>query len=229
MFKNFVLNSLFNFFLNRVEDLLKDSDSEDENDKDNKSQKTNKSAKGKSGKAESRKEKNKGPLTWLQENENDDPLDLLDPMAIKRVLATKPLTKEELEKKKAVEAKSKAKNRGFKSKDGKLVINDDSDDDDDDSDDDMKSKKSKAGKKKQPDDLEEMMDTLSLSKKSVGASSFRKSKKRTIGEDSDDSDEEDAKSKFSYKSGGTGIHRKIDKNNKFKKVEYGSEYRAKVF
>lgn len=206
--------------MNEIEDLLKESDSEDdEKMEDAKSAKTNKTGKTvKRGDKKSRAKEDKNAMAWLQENDDDDPLDLLDPMAIKRVLSTKPLTKQEIEKKK--EKESKSKNRGFKlSNDGKLII-DDSDEDDSDLDD----KKIKLKKNKQPGELEEMMDTLSLSKKSV-ALSKKSNKKRMIG-DEDDSDVEDNRSKFSYKSGGKGIHRKIDKSNKI--PDYGSEYRARV-
>lgn len=212
--------------INEIEDLLKESDSEEEDVKDSKSHKSSKSNKtSKSGRKEDKKTRVKGDkmgLAWLQENETDDPLDLLDPMAIKRVLATKPLTKDELEKKKLREENSKYKNRGFKmSNDGKLVI-----DDEDGDDEDFDEKKSKHGKKKrQPGEIEEMMDTLSLSKKSMAAS--KKSTKKRGLDDEDDSDAEDTKSKFSYKSGGHGIHRRVEKDNSNKKVDFGSEYRAK--
>ena len=45
-----------------------------------------------------------------------------------------------------------------------------------------------------------------------------------------DSDDEviDTKSRNSYKAGGSGIHRKIDKNKK-EKPDFGAEYRSKVF
>ncbi|RNA27286.1 RRP12 isoform X2 [Brachionus plicatilis] len=208
--------------INEIEDLLKESDSEGEekmeDGKSVKSAKTNKTSKSvKRAEKKSRFKEDKNAMAWLQENDNEDPLDLLDPMAIKRVLSTKPLTKQEIEKKKEREFKSK--NRGFKmSNDGKLMI-DDSDEDDSDVD----RQKVKFKKNKQPDQLEEMMDTLSLSKKSV-ALSKKSNKKRMIG-DEDDSDAEDARSKFSYKSGGKGIHRKTDKSVKI--PDHGSEYRAR--
>jgi hypothetical protein len=93
---------------NEVEDLLKESDDDDQETdiKSQKSSKTNKTnqsnksnRKDKKTTGTSKKNKNSN-LAWLQENENDDPLDLLDPLAMKRVLATKPLTKGELERKK---------------------------------------------------------------------------------------------------------------------------------
>ena len=209
--------------INEIENLLKESDSEDDekmNDtksaKSAKTNKTNKSVKREDGKSRNKEDKNS--MAWLQENDDDDPLDLLDPMTIKRVLTTKPLTKKEIEIKKEREVNSK--NRGFKmSNDGKLII-----DESDEEDSDIDNKKVKLKKNKQPGDLEEMMDTLSLSKKSV-ALSKKSNKKRMIG-DADDSDMEDQRSKFSYKSGGKGIHRKTDKSTKI--PDYGSEYRAKV-
>lgn len=202
--------------INEIEDLLKETDSEEEESvADAKSMKSNKSVKKVDKKTRSKDDKK--AMAWLQENETEDPLDLLDPMAIKRVLSTKPLTKEEIDKKK--ERQSGSKNRGFKmSNDGKLII-----DDSDEEDSDLEDGKKKTKKNKKPDELEEMMDTLSLSKKSV-ALSKKSNKKRMIG-DEDDSDIEDAKSKFSYKSGGKGIHRKIDKDKKA--YDYGSEYKAK--
>lgn len=155
-------------------------------------------------------------LAWLQENEEDDPLDLLDPMAIKRVLATKPLTKEEIVNKKKRELASKSSNRGFKmSSDGKLVIDDD--------DEEETQGKKKQGKKK-GDDLDEMMDTLSLSKMSTKSSRKSMHKKRSLGDDNDSDDE--VMDRFSYRSGGTGIHRKVSSNKK--PTDAGSEYRAKV-
>lgn len=141
-------------------------------------------------------------------------------MAIKSVLASRPKSKQDQEK--------KTKNGGFKmNASGKLVIEDD--ESSDSSDDDMKSKtsrKSKAKGKKNDDDLEEMMDTLSITKKSAHSA---KQKKRKMDDDSDE-DNDDTKSKFTYRSGGTGIHRKLntDTNSKKKNVEYGSEYKPKV-
>lgn len=155
---------------------------------------------------------------WLQEQDEETPLDLLDPMAIKSVLATKPLTKEQQEKRKLKELNAKSKNRGFKlSSDGKLLI-DDSDEDDDD----VKSKLSrKSNKNKDGGDIEDMMDTLSIGRKSTAS----KKKRSRDDDDSDNEDNVDAKSKFSYKSGGTGIHRNLSAK---KSVDYGAEYRAKV-
>jgi hypothetical protein len=190
-----------------------------------KSKKTSKSNK-KDDKSRRQKNSEKQAMAWLQENENDDPLDLLDPMAIKRVMATKPLSKEEIEKKKQKELNSKSKNRGFSidRNSGKLVIKDDEDEEDSDDQDDKKSRKSKKLLKNKSDNIDEMMDTLSISKKSQLS---RKTKKRAIDTDNDDSDDDvkDNKSKFSYKPGGSGIHRKLDGK---KEVGIGKEYRAKV-
>ncbi len=213
---------------NEIEDLLKDSDTEDEKEIDNKSAKTNRTSKtNKTSRTETRKRESKKSAAWLQENEDEDPLDLLDPMAMKKVLATKPLTKKEIEKKKEREKK----NKGFKMQNGKLIIDDEaagkdnSDSDDHDGDDfDMKSSKSKKSAHKKKDDIEEMMDTLSLSKKSIASTKKSNLKRRMDEMDSDE--EDDARSKFSYKSGGTGIHRKLDKNKKPGQV--GSEYKSKV-
>jgi len=210
---------------NEIEDLLKDRDSEDQQEVDNKPSKTNRTSKtNKTSRNETRKRESKKNAAWLQENEDEDPLDLLDPMAMKKVLATKPLTKKEIEKKKEKEKK----NKGFKMQNGKLIIdegaNNDSDSDDQASDFDMKSNKSKKSTHKKKDEIEEMMDTLSLSKKSMVSAKTSNLKRRMDEMDSDE--EDDAKSKFSYKSGGTGIHRKLDKNKKPGQV--GSEYKSKV-
>jgi hypothetical protein len=197
---------------------LKDSDSEDEAQDDSKTIKTNKT--NKKGERKSRSKKNSNDFAWLQENEDEDPLDLLDPMAIKHVLATKPLTKEQIEKKKD----EKAKNRGFKqTNDGRLVIDDDSDED---SDNDMKSKKSTKSKKKNNNEIDEMMDTLSISKKSYMSTNKKKKRALDHSDDSDDDAVMDSKSSFRYRAGGSGIHRKIDKNNK--QADVGFEYKAKV-
>jgi hypothetical protein len=190
-----------------------------------KSKKTSKTNK-KDQKTRRQKHSEKQAMAWLQENENDDPLDLLDPMAIKRVMGTKPLSKEEIEKKKQRELNSKSKNRGFSidRNTGKLLINDDEDEEDSDDQDDKKSRKSKISSKNKSNDIDEMMDTLSISKKSQIS---RKTKKRAIDSDSDDSEDvKDTKSKFCYKPGGSGIHRKLEGK---KEIGFGKEYRAKVF
>jgi ribosomal RNA-processing protein 12 len=206
--------------------LLKESDDdEDDNNEakskiESKSQKTNKINKTNKKSEKASANTKKGHDAWIQENEDEDPLDLLDPMAIKRVFATKPLTKEEIEKKKSKGLAEK--NRGFKmSSDGRLLIDEDDEDDNEEDD-----KKSRTKKNKKPDHLDEMMDTLSISKKS-SASKKSKQKRPLDGDDSDDEIIEDNKSKFSYKTGGSGIHRKI--LNKKEPVDYGSEYRSKVF
>jgi len=140
-------------------------------------------------------------------------------MAIKRVFATKPLTKDEIEAKKKKDSSSKSKNRGFElDADGKIVINDDN------SDTDVKKKSNKA---KKPDEIEEMMDTLSLSKKSFTSKKSNKLKRGANEMDDSDDDLEETKSKYTYKTGGSGIHRRIDKNKPQEKADYGSEYRSK--
>jgi hypothetical protein len=216
-----------------VADLLKDSDSEEEED-ELKSQKTTASKASRKEARAARNRTRKEGLAWLQENDDENPLDLLDPMAIKSVLAKKPLTQDQIEKRRLKELNSKTKNRGFKmNTDGKLMIDDD-DDDDEEQKDDGKSKatsrKSSAKGRKKNDEIEEMMDTLSIGKKSTAAA--KSTVKRRLDEDSDDLDETDVKSKFSYKSGGTGIHRSLDKgatnNQRSKTKEFGSEYRSKV-
>jgi len=158
-----------------------------------------------------------GHSSWIRENDNEDPLDLLDPMAIKNVFATKPLTKHEIQVKREKEETNRSRNRGFKQDaDGRLLI-EESDEED----------VKKPGKKSaKPDELDDMMDTLSLSKKST--MSKKSIKKRAM--DGDDSDEDDVvddvKTRRSYKPGGSGIHRKL--NGKREVVNVGNEYKAKV-
>ena len=202
---------------NEIEDLLKESDDDEPAEEDVKSQRTNK--KDRSSKRSEKKSQNNGHKSWIQENDNEDPLDLLDPMAIKNVFATKPLTKQQILMKKTKEEASRSKNRGFTmSSDGKLLIGESDDENLPDD------RRSKAGKSKGNDYLDDMMDTLSLDKKSMAS---RKSKKQTMDEDdSDDDGIDDKKSRFSYKAGGTGIHRQL--NGKREVSQYGSEYKAKV-
>jgi hypothetical protein len=212
---------------NEIEHLLEDSDSDDDNDdeEDKYSRKTNKSGKDKKDKGAKIKAN-----TWIKEDdENDEPLNLLDPMAIKNVLATRPLTQEQIQKKKDKEMNNKAKNRGFKvNQDGRLIIKDDDNDNDDgvesgaDSDEEIIDNKSRNIKKKEKirksasANLDELMDTLSLSKMSA--------KKNKEKKDDDNDDNNDA---FSYKTGGSGIHRNLNKPKR-KEISFGEEYRAKV-
>ena len=220
---------------NEIEHLLEDSDSDEENDDDEDkfSKKTSKST-GKDGK-KSKKEQNKMKAnTWIKDDEeNDEPLNLLDPMAIKNVLATKPLTQEQILKKKNKDMDNKAKNRGFKvNQDGRLIINDDDDEDGNgandsagDSDEEIIDNKSRNMKKKEKikksasENLNELMDTLSLSKLSAKKDG---KKQENNGNDADNTDS------FSYKTGGTGIHRNLSNKSKRKEITFGEEYKAKV-
>lgn len=209
---------------NEVEDLLKESDDDEEEAVDAKTTRTSKTNKSERNTKRSEKKANSaGHKSWIQENDNEDPLDLLDPMAIKNVFATKPLTKTEIARKKEREEASRSKNRGFSmGSDGRLLIQDS---DEDETPDDMRSRKS--GKAKKTDELDDMMDTLSLSRKSMASKKSQK-KRGLDGEDSDEDDGmDDKKSSFSYKAGGTGIHRKL-KEGERKPSEYGGEYKAKV-
>lgn len=209
---------------NEVEDLLKESDDDEAEAVDAKTTRTSKTNKSERNiKRSEKKASSGGHKSWIQENDDEDPLDLLDPMAIKNVFATKPLTKTEIAMKKEREETSRSKNRGFSmGSDGRLLIQDS---DEDEMPDDMRSRRSSKAKK--TDELDDMMDTLSLSRKSMAS---KKSQKKR-GLDGDDSDEDDGmddrKSSFSYKAGGTGIHRKLKPGEK-KPSEYGSEYKAKV-
>jgi hypothetical protein len=202
-----------------IESILDDSDDDDDGDKRARTKATKKSTKTKS---------------WLKEgSDNDEPLDLLDPMAIKSVFATKPLTKDE--QLTMNKNKSKNTNRGFKlNNDGKLLINEDDDDDDDDDDDedddqviiDNKSLKAKKKenrlKKEKSADLDDLMDTLSLSKKSTTSKKSSNAKSKTA----DGIDENGINDNFAYKTGGTGIHRNT--NAQSKQISFGKEYSSKV-
>ncbi len=115
---------------NEVEELLKESDEEEEEEeraadvrssRTSKTNKTNKSERNE--KRAAKKATSSGHRSWIQENDNEDPLDLLDPMAIKNVFATKPLTKREIAQKREREETSRSKNRGFGvGSDGRLLI-----------------------------------------------------------------------------------------------------------
>ncbi len=89
----------------RIEDLLKESDDDEPSPQaDARSQLTSKTSKSeRSSKRAEKKAANSGnrtgPSSWIRENDNEDPLDLLDPMAIKNVCATKPLTKQQIQAK----------------------------------------------------------------------------------------------------------------------------------
>ena len=212
---------------NDIEHLLEDSDSDEDEDGDKFSKKSGKSTKGAK---EEKKQSVTKAKTWIKDDyDQDEPLNLLDPMAIKNLLATKPLTEEQIEKKKNKEMLNKSKNRGFKvNTDGRLIIKDDEENGENgesgDSDDEIIDNKSRNQKKKEKikksasENLDELMDTLSLSKKSVKS-------KTTKHEDNDNDDDNDA---FSYKSGGgTGIRRNFNKSKR-KEISFGEEYKAKV-
>lgn len=211
---------------NEVEDLLKESeDDEPTTQMDQKSQRTTKSNKSeRSIKRAEKKATNRklGHNSWIRENDNEDPLDLLDPMAIKNVFATKPLTKTQIQVKKDRDEANRSKNRGFsQGADGRLLIQDSEDEVDD-----TTSRKGKS-KGKKPDELDDMMDTLSLSKRSMA--SKKSIKKRALeGEDSDEDDGQEMDKKSvsrSYRPGGSGIHRKL--NGKREPIELGGEYKSK--
>ena len=199
----------------RVEDILRDSsdDSSDEDDDDGEKKKKI------GGSGGGGKQKRKG-LSRLQESRDDDPLDLLDPMAIKRIVALKGK-----DKKKTAERE----NAGFKieTKSGKLIIDDAMLNDAAS----VRSKKSTATKNKLH--LEDMMDTLSIDKKSRYSSMSKSTnapkhqqqqqkKKKAADDDLDDSDNEQPmdrvsmssrkSSKIAYKAGGSGIHRDLNRD-----------------
>jgi ribosomal RNA-processing protein 12 len=224
-----VKSAKFSVHNNEIEDLLKESDDEDIDDEDdNKSKRTNKTIKRETKLRN--KNDNKNSMTWLQENETDDPLDLLDPMAIKRVLATRPLTQNQIIAKREKELKDKQTNRGFRVDNrGRLLINDDDDEEYDDVATVYNRNKTKGYRKNRSNDngdddddhIDEMMDTMSLSKSEIA-----KKKKKYKFEEADSDEEamrEETKSKFSYKAGGSGIHRTVKRT-----PEIGSEYKAKV-
>lgn len=207
---------------NEIEDLLDDSDLEEVdfeiNDRKGMIEKNLKS-----GKESTNKNK---PFAWLKENDSEDPLNLLDDMAIKNVLASKPLTQEQIKLKNGLNKRDK--NRGFKiNQERKLIINDkhenDGSDEDIDTEDnefiDNKSSKLKKKQKKNPrnSDIDEMMDTLSLSK--ISSKSIKTNNLV---------DDYNERNDFSYRTGGAGIHRSITKESSLnnKKV-YGEEFKSK--
>lgn len=230
--------------INEVEYLLEDSSDEEDAKNDDKmskksrafSEKTNRTTVGKKLEGVEGRMVSGKANAWLKEGSTgDDPLNLLDPMAMRNVLATKPLTQEEIRVKKEKELYNKTKNRGFKvNKEGKLIIDDDEDDEkagDDDEDENVHDNKSMKLKKKQikksGSNLDELMDTLSLSKKSTKSAKSKKEKDNETENDGDNGREDDA---FSYKTGGTGIHRSLDQDQtKIKRTKsFGEQYRAKV-
>jgi hypothetical protein len=227
---------------NEIEHLLEDSDSdsesEDEDKFSKKSGKTDKSTKSKDGKKEKSRAKAAKANAWITENDDDEePLNLLDPMAIRNVMATKPLTQAQIKKKKDKEVFNKTKNRGFKvNQDGRLIIKDengkggDGGDESGDSDDEIIDNKSRILKKKEKirrsasENLNELMDTLSLSKQSTKSTKSTKSSRSKKGGDGESVVNTDG---FSYKTGGTGIHRNLNQQKR-KTISFGEDYKAKV-
>ncbi|XP_063963855.1 RRP12-like protein [Lytechinus pictus] len=190
-----------------IEEILQETDSEsdveDEDAKDAKSKvkgrKTKKVA-GQRGKA------------WLKEGEKEDaPLDFLDPSVSRRVLATKPESKE-------TQSAGHIKHNFKTLPDGRLLIAEMEEEEAEK----VKGKKKQGGKAKgggaATDDLEDMMDDE--------FSKFQKTTKRKL-EDLSISDDED-ETPTKYKAGGSGIHRPIGVPKKEKPVvKPGQEYAAK--
>ncbi|KAI8486218.1 pre-rRNA processing protein [Branchiostoma belcheri] len=145
-----------------------------------------------------------GGAAWLQEGQEEEPLDFLDPRASKRIIATNPSAKGGKE--------GGGSGSGFKmAADGRIIITEEEEDEE----------QGKEGKKKQKrkshdddDDDDEMED---LMEDVPGL----KTGKRKHG-DLEDSDEED-QSPRKYKAGGKGIHRPLKQAG----GSFGEDYRAK--
>nr|XP_006820689.1 PREDICTED: RRP12-like protein-like [Saccoglossus kowalevskii] len=139
-----------------IEDLLRDTDSEDEEPEKEKPQ-------SKKKKQAMKKQQN---AAWLQEDAEQEPLDFLDPGVSKKVLATKPVAQ-------VVDEKSTGVKHDFKtSSDGRLIITLDEEEGDE-----GKQTKRKRKPKDEVDELDELMDETSQSKPS---------RKRKLEDNSDD-------------------------------------------
>lgn len=163
-----------------MEEILRETDSEDEEDGD---EEKKQKVKGK----RSKKATGRGS-TWLKEDDKDEPIDFLDPSVSKRVLATKP-TKE-------AGPYTGIKHDFKKLPDGRLVITEPNEEE-------GEGKATSGGKKRKlepDDDLEAMMDQE--------LSSRKKMKKKWDNIDSSD-DEGDDEVSSRYQAGGGGIHRNV--------------------
>ncbi|PIK40031.1 putative RRP12-like protein isoform X1 [Apostichopus japonicus] len=177
-----------------MEQILQETDSEDDDDDEDEDKRSKTKVK--------RSRKTARGSTWLKEDDNDEPMDFLDPTVSKRVLATKPRNE------------AGGVHRGIphdfkKLPDGRLVITEPKDDEDE--------KPSSGGRKRKmepDDDLEAMMDQELLSRKKM-------KKKWNDMDSSDDEDEVGSK----YQAGGKGIHRVLPGQKKPKVV--GIDYKSK--
>jgi ribosomal RNA-processing protein 12 len=153
----------------------------------------------------------------------DSIVDFLDPSAAQQVTAVRPKTaaeKAHLENK-----KQKTKLGGFSiASDGRIIIkdSDDSDDDDDDEDNDMKDLASDSEDDTEKGKSQETFQSLVASRKRKMGGSVASSRRTAA---------TSTKSEMRYQAGGSGIHRALSGDaggdNKRRKAEFGSEYRAK--
>ncbi|XP_038070845.1 RRP12-like protein [Patiria miniata] len=196
-----------------IDELLQDSESETDDEEDEK-------AKGKGQKVKGRKTKkqlaSKQGAAWLKEGQQEDtPLDFLDPSVSKRVLATKP---EEISTKPYTGVKHSFKTMP----DGRLIITEPENEESEEKEGKQigKKKKKKGGQKEDGeemmDDLEELMDEELAARKT--------GRKRKIEDFSVSDDEDETPNK--YQAGGSGIHRPVAVAKRTLK-EPGTEYKAK--
>lgn len=181
-----------------VDELLRDTDSELEDEEEGKKKKQ---VKGQKQKVSTKK----SGSVWLQEGNEMEITDFLDPNTSKKVLATKPTENSKV--------KLKSKESEFKTApDGRLIITESSDEED------IKGKG--RAMSEDEDDLEDLFEALE------GGTKSKKAKKRKL-EDLGSDDEGDQITP-KYKAGGSGIHRPVGKVAKTdRKQEYGAEYKAK--
>ncbi|XP_071507435.1 RRP12-like protein [Diadema antillarum] len=204
-----------------IDEILRETDSEDdENDEDAKDAAAR--VKGQRAKKQASHQRGKA---WLKEGEQDDtPLDFLDPSVTRRVLATKPDASRESQSAGHIK-------HNFKTlPDGRLLIAEMDDEEAEEKKEGGKKEGKRKGRKRgggpgddndddgRIDDLEDMMDEE--------FAKFRISKKRKV-EDLSVSDDED-ESATKYRAGGSGIHRPIGAAGKEKPASKpGVEYSSK--
>uniref|UniRef100_UPI00358EC982 RRP12-like protein n=1 Tax=Myxine glutinosa TaxID=7769 RepID=UPI00358EC982 len=168
---------------NSIEEVLAESDEEEEGEEQDESTKKGRKALRLDA--------------WLKEGGQDDPLDFLDPVVSRRVLATKPVKM------------SATLQHDFKmTPDGRLIICNEEEEEK------LEKSKSVKGSGKVKNDLEELMAE-------VGGKNTRK-RKLTRGEEEIELEDEDIVPK--YRAGGSGIHRSLEPK---KEELPGLEYRAK--
>ncbi|XP_022106693.1 RRP12-like protein [Acanthaster planci] len=190
-----------------IDELLQDSESETDEEEEK--------AKGKGQKVKGRKSKkqqaSKQGAAWLKEGQQEDtPLDFLDPSVSKRVLATKPDEKSN--------KPSTGVRHNFKTMpDGRLIIAEP--EEKEEGREGAKIGKKRAGQKQDlevMDDLEELMEEELATRKA--------GRKRKVEDLSVSDDENETPRK--YQAGGIGIHRPVAVAKRTLK-ELGREYKAK--